>query len=71
LFSRLTKWALGLIEGVALAVVNFMQGWSGFHSDRTGKRTPYIQLGYLTSGLSKPIIGLANLWQLFYWARFG
>ncbi len=62
LVLKADKWALGLIEGVALALVNFMQGWSGFHSDRTGKRTPYIQVGYLTSGLSKPIIGLAYIW---------
>jgi hypothetical protein len=34
---------LGLIEGVAAAIVSFMRGWSGWHSDRAGRRVPYIQ----------------------------
>lgn len=63
------KFYLGLIEGVALALVNFMRGWSGFHSDKTGRRVPYIQWGYLTSGLSKPIIGLAFVWPTVLGAR--
>lgn len=63
------KASLGWIEGIALAVVNFMRGWSGFSSDKTGKRTPFIQAGYLTSGLSKPIIGLAHIWPTVLGAR--
>jgi MFS family permease len=63
------RFYLGLIEGVALALVNFMRGWSGFHSDKTGRRVPYIQWGYLTSGLSKPIIGLAYVWPTVLGAR--
>ena len=66
---RADKTSLGWIEGIALAVVNFMRGWSGFHSDKTGKRTPFIQAGYLTSGLSKPIIGLAHIWPTVLGAR--
>jgi MFS family permease len=63
------KFALGIIEGIALAVVNFMRGWSGFKSDQIGKRAPFIQVGYLTSGLSKPIIGLAHAWPTVLGAR--
>lgn len=63
------KTALGIIEGVALAVVALMRGGSGFASDRIGKRTPFVQWGYLTSGLSKPIIGLAHVWPTVLGAR--
>lgn len=63
------RFYLGVIEGVALALVNFMRGWSGFHSDNTGRRVPYIQWGYLTSGLSKPMIGLAYVWPTVLGAR--
>lgn len=52
--------ALGAVEGFAEAIVSFMKGWSGWHSDQTGKRVPYIQVGYGLSALGKPIIGFAN-----------
>jgi MFS family permease len=51
---------LGTIEGFAEAIVSFMKGWSGWHSDQTGKRVPYIKLGYALSALGKPIVGLAG-----------
>jgi MFS family permease len=63
------KMALGWIDGIALALVNFMNAWSGFHSDRSGRRVPYLQVGYLTSGLSKPIFALATLWPTALGAR--
>ncbi len=53
-------WALGGIEGFAEAIVSFMKGWSGWHSDQTGKRVPYIKVGYGLSALGKPIVGLAG-----------
>ncbi len=52
--------ALGAVEGFAEAIVSFMKGWSGWHSDRTGKRAPFIQLGYGLSALGRPIIGFAH-----------
>ncbi len=60
---------MGLIEGAAESVVSLMKGWSGFHSDRTGKRMPYIQWGYGLSALGKPLIGLAFAWHLVMVAR--
>lgn len=53
--------ALGAIEGFAEAIVSFMKGWSGWHSDQTGKRVPYIKLGYALSALGKPIVGIATM----------
>jgi MFS family permease len=56
------KAALGFVEGFAEAIVSFMKGWSGFHSDHTGKRVPYIRWGYGLSALGKPLLALAPSW---------
>ena len=56
--------ALGLVEGVAEGIVSFMKGWSGMHSDRTGKRLPYIQWGYGLSAIGKPLLALAYAWPM-------
>ena len=54
--------ALGVIEGVANAMVSVMKGWSGWHSDKSGVRLPYVRGGYFLSALGKPILALANVW---------
>lgn len=61
--------ALGFVEGFAEAIVSFMKGWSGWHSDQTGKRVPFVQLGYGLSALGKPIIGLANAYGMVLFGR--
>jgi MFS family permease len=53
--------ALGLIEGVATCMAVGMKGMSGFWSDKSGRRAPFIQWGYLLSGLGKPVIAGATL----------
>lgn len=60
---------LGLIEGVAEAIVSVMKGLSGWHSDKLGKRVPYIRLGYGLGALSKPLMALAYAWPLVFLAR--
>jgi MFS family permease len=60
---------LGITEGLADALVSFMKGWSGWHSDRTGKRLPYIRYGYGLAAVAKPITGLATAWPLVTFAR--
>ena len=54
-------WALGLIEGVASCMAVGMKGMSGFWSDKSGRRAPFIQWGYLLSGMGKPVIAAATL----------
>lgn len=63
--------ALGAIEGFAEAIVSFMKGWSGWHSDRSGKRVPYVQWGYGLSAIGKPLMALAQvgLWGVVFLAR--
>lgn len=54
--------ALGLIEGVSEAIVSVMKGWSGLRSDRTGRRSPFIQWGYALSAAGKPMLAAAQTW---------
>lgn len=61
--------ALGLIEGIAEFIVSFMKGWSGFHSDRIGKRAIFVQIGYSLSALGKPLLALAPVWPVALLAR--
>lgn len=61
--------ALGAVEGVAEALVSFMKGWSGWHSDRKGERVPYIRWGYGLSALGKPLLALAYSWPFVFVGR--
>ncbi len=61
---------IGIIEGIAQATQNIIQGFSGWLSDKLQRRKPIALVGYLLSALSKPFIGLANTWQIVLAARF-
>lgn len=56
------SWSLGLIEGFAGLTIAILRLWSGIHSDRAGKRVPYIRWGYGISNFAKPLLGLATNW---------
>jgi MFS family permease len=58
---------IGMLEGVAEAIVGLSKGYFGKLSDDTGKRLPFVRLGYFLSSLSKPMIVLfSNIgWILF------
>ena len=61
--------ALGIIEGVAEALVSILKGWSGFHSDRLRRRTPYIRAGYTLAAISKPMLAFSAGWLGVLMAR--
>ncbi len=61
---------VGLVEGVAQATQNIVQGFSGSLSDRLAKRKPIALVGYALSALSKPLIGLSASWSGVLGARF-
>jgi MFS family permease len=54
--------ALGLIEGAAEATANILKIFSGWWSDKTGKRKPFVIGGYGLSAFSKPLLALAAGW---------
>lgn len=61
---------VGIIEGIAQATQNIIQGFSGWLSDKLQQRRPIALVGYFLSAVSKPFIGLANTWQMVLAARF-
>ena len=61
--------ALGFIEGVAEAAASIFKVLSGWLSDRTGRRKPFVVLGYSLSTISKPLFGFATNWPMALAAR--
>lgn len=47
---------IGLLEGFAEAIAGLSKGYFGKWSDTIQKRLPFVQLGYLMSAISKPMI---------------
>lgn len=60
---------VGLIEGVANATQNIQQGIAGYLSDKLHRRKSLAIIGYTLAAISKPFIGLANVWQGVFAAR--
>jgi MFS family permease len=52
--------ALGLIEGLAESIANILKIFSGWWSDRAGKRRPFVIGGYSLSAFSKPLLAFAQ-----------
>jgi len=58
-------FALGIIEGVADGVSTIFEIWSGWYSDRIGKRKGLAAIGYFITAVSKASFALAtNWWQV-------
>jgi len=58
---------IGILEGVAEATAGLSKGYFGKLSDHSGKRIPFVQLGYSLSALSKPLMAafVYPLWIFF------
>ncbi len=58
---------IGILEGIAEAVAGLSKPYFGKLSDSTGKRLPFVQLGYALSAISKPMMALFfyPLWIFF------
>jgi MFS family permease len=64
------KSVIGLIEGVAESTASLLKVFSGWFSDRIGRRKSLMVIGYGISVLSRPIIATANIWQQVFASRF-
>ena len=62
--------ALGIIEGIAEATSSIFKLVSGVIVDRTKKAKPWIVLGYVLAGFSRPLIAIANTWLWVVAIRF-
>jgi MFS family permease len=54
--------ALGLIEGFSDGAASFVKSFSGYLSDKIGKRKPIINIGYLLTGIFIPLIAVTTSW---------
>jgi MFS family permease len=61
---------VGLIEGVAEATQNIVQGFSGSLSDQLQRRKPIALVGYALAAIAKPLIGVSTGWQGVLGGRF-
>ncbi|HXX57380.1 MAG TPA: MFS transporter, partial [Thermodesulfovibrionales bacterium] len=64
------KSIIGLIEGIAESTASLLRVFSGWFSDRAGRRKGFMAFGYGISTLSRPIIALATGWHTVLGARF-
>ena len=58
---------IGVLEGIAEATAGLSKGYFGKLSDNSGKRVPFVQVGYALSAISKPMMALFiyPLWIFF------
>lgn len=58
---------IGILEGIAEATAGLSKGYFGKYSDASGRRAPFVQLGYALSAVSKPLMALFiyPFWILF------
>lgn len=58
---------IGVLEGVAEATAGLSKGYFGKLSDNTGRRVPFVQIGYALSAISKPMMAIFiyPLWIFF------
>lgn len=61
---------LGLIDGVAEATASITKLFSGYVSDRVGRRKPLILIGYGLAAVTKPVFAIAGSAGLVFGARF-
>lgn len=60
---------VGLVDGVAQATQNIVQGFSGWLSDKLQKRKSIALAGYFISAVAKPLMGISTVWQGVFGAR--
>jgi MFS family permease len=53
---------VGLVEGVSDGASSAVKSYSGYLSDKIGKRTPIMYLGYVLTGALIPAIGFCTSW---------
>jgi len=64
------KSVIGLIEGIAESTASILRVFSGWLSDKIGRRKGLMVAGYTISTLSRPVIALATAWHHVFAARF-
>ncbi len=60
---------IGFIEGLAESLSKFLMAFSGFLSDKSQKRKPYVLWGYSFATVSHLFMSIAHAWPLVLFAR--
>lgn len=60
---------IGILEGLAEATAGLSKGYFGKLSDASGRRVPFVQIGYAFSAVSKPMMALFVLPVWIFFAR--
>ena len=58
-----TAFIVGLIGGLGDSIASILKVFSGYWSDRYGKRKPLVFSGYGVSAVAKLFLALSTLWQ--------
>ena len=54
---------VGLVDGIAQAARNLIDGLSGSISDRLRKRKVIVLAGYALAAIAKPFMGISTIWE--------
>jgi MFS family permease len=65
-----SRTTVGVIEGIAEATASVLKIFSGWLSDKLGKRKLIMVIGYGTSAVSRPVLAGASTWADVLIARF-
>lgn len=60
---------IGILEGVAEATAGLSKGYFGKLSDISGRRAPFVQIGYALSAISKPMMAILAFPIWIFFAR--
>jgi len=61
---------IGLVEGASECIASLLRIFSGWLSDRLGKRKSLTMLGYGVSTFAKPFMYIATTWSIAFGVRF-
>ena len=64
-----SEFILGIVEGLAESTVSFVQIFSGYYSDKIGRRKVFVSSGYGFSAALKTALGFVFSWPQFMVVR--
>jgi MFS family permease len=62
--------AIGVVEGMAESVSSLLKLFSGYFSDKTGKRKGLVVIGYGLASVMRPLLALTTTWYQVLVVRF-
>ncbi|MEW6069910.1 MAG: MFS transporter [Candidatus Thermoplasmatota archaeon] len=65
-----TPLIIGLVEGVSDCISSLLRVFSGYWSDKIGRRKPFVTAGYTNSALARVFLPFSYAWQQVLGIRF-